>query len=169
MRIICWILGEYPDKSYNMESFDTYDRKIIAELQRNSDVSLHALGEKIGLSRNACWRRIKALESAGVIRARVALIDPAPLGLGLSVFIQVRTDRHDADWLGKFARAARSMPEILGAYRMTGDLDYLIRARVRDVADYDRLYQRLIERVPLSDVSASFVMEEIKDTTELPV
>jgi Lrp/AsnC family transcriptional regulator len=83
--------------------------------------------------------------------------------------IQIRTDRHDSDWLAKFAKAARTMPEILGAYRMTGDLDYLIRARVRDVADYDRLYRRLIDRVPLSDVSASFVMEEIKETTELPL
>lgn len=152
-----------------MEIFDTYDRRILAELQRNCDISLDALGDKIGLSRNACWRRIKALESSGVIRGRVALLNPVPLGLGLTVFIQVRTDRHDPDWLGKFAHATRIMPEILGAYRMTGDLDYLIRARVADVAGYDQLYQRLIERVPLSDVSASFVMEEIKDTTELPI
>jgi len=152
-----------------MDTIDTQDRKILAELQRNCDISLDALGEKIGLSRNACWRRIKALDSAGVIRARVALLNPVPLGLGLTVFIQVRTDRHDPDWLVKFARATRTMPEILGAYRMTGELDYLIRARVADVAGYDRLYQRLIERVPLSDVSASFVMEEIKDTTELPI
>ena len=152
-----------------MQIIDTLDHKILAELQRNCDISLDALGERIGLSRNACWRRIKALEAAGIIRARVALLDPAKLGLGLTVFIQVRTDRHDAEWLSKFARATRAMPEIQGAYRMTGDLDYLIRARVADVAGYDRLYQRLIERVALSDVSASFVMEEIKDTTELPI
>lgn len=152
-----------------METIDTLDRKILAELQRNCDLSLDTLGDRVGLSRNACWRRIKALEARGVLRARVALLDPGPLGLGLTVFIQVRTDRHDPDWLARFARAARTMPEILGAYRMTGDLDYLIRARVADVAGYDRLYQRLIERVPLSDVSASFVMEEIKDTTELPL
>lgn len=152
-----------------MKTFDTHDRRILAELQRDCDISLDALGEKIGLSRNACWRRIKALHSEGVIRARVALLDPAALGLALTVFIQVRTDRHDPEWLNKFARATRAIPEILGAYRMTGDLDYLIRARVADVADYDRLYQRLIERVTFSDISASFVMEEIKDTTELPL
>jgi len=152
-----------------MEDIDTQDRKILAELQRNCDISLDALGEKIGLSRNACWRRIKTLEANGTLRRRVALLDAAKLGLGLTVFIQVRTNNHDPDWLGKFARATRILPEILGAYRMTGDLDYLIRARVADVADYDRLYQRLIEQVPLSDVSASFVMEEIKDTTELPL
>jgi len=152
-----------------METFDTLDRKILAELQRDCDISLDSLGERIGLSRNACWRRIKALEAEGVLKSRVALLDAAKLDLGLAVFIQIRTSKHDADWLTAFARATRDIPEILGAYRMTGDLDYLIRARVRDVADYDRLYQRLIARVPLSDVSASFVMEEIKDTHELPL
>ncbi|MCG6904919.1 MAG: Lrp/AsnC family transcriptional regulator [Rhodobacter sp.] len=152
-----------------MNELDALDRKILAELQRDCEISLDALGEKIGLSRNACWRRVKTLKDTGVIRARVALLDPARLGLALTVFIQVRTGNHDPGWLVKFARATRAMPEILGAYRMTGDLDYLIRARVADVADYDRLYQRLIKQVPLSDVSASFVMEEIKDTTELPI
>ena len=104
----------------------------------------------------------------GIIRARVALLDAARLGLGLEVFIQVKAAAHDAKWLEKFARTTRGTPEIIGVYRMTGDLDYLIRARVADMADYDRLYQTLISRVPMGDVSASFVMEEIKDTTELP-
>jgi len=152
-----------------MEIIDNLDRRILAELQRNCDTSLEALGEKVGLSRNACWRRIKALETAGVIRNRVALLDAAKLGLGLSVFIQIRTSNHAADWLENFARATREMPEILGAYRMTGDLDYLIRARVADVAAYDRLYQRLIKKIDVSDISASFVMEELKETTELPL
>jgi len=152
-----------------VEIIDNLDRRILAELQRNCDTSLEALGEKVGLSRNACWRRIKALETAGVIRNRVALLDAAKLGLGLSVFIQIRTSNHAADWLEKFARATREMPEILGAYRMTGDLDYLIRARVADVAAYDRLYQRLIKKIDVSDISASFVMEELKETTELPL
>ena len=152
-----------------MHKIDPTDRRILSELQRDCDQSLEALSDKISLSRNALWRRIKTLEADGVIKRRVALLDPAKLGLGLEVFIQVRTSNHDPDWLTKFARATRTLPEIQGAYRMTGDLDYLIRARVRDVADYDRLYQRLIDRVPLSDVSASFVMEEIKDSTELPL
>jgi len=152
-----------------MEIIDNLDRRILAELQRNCDTSLEALGEKVELSRNACWRRIKALETAGVIRNRVALLDAAKLGLGLSVFIQIRTSNHAADWLENFARATREMPEILGAYRMTGDLDYLIRARVADVAAYDRLYQRLIKKIDVSDISASFVMEELKETTELPL
>jgi Lrp/AsnC family transcriptional regulator len=152
-----------------MKTFDTFDRKILALLQRDADLPLEAIGTAVGLSRNAVWRRVKALEAAGVIRARVALLAPEAVGLGLTVFILIRTDRHAPDWLEAFARATRDMPEILGAYRMTGDLDYLIRARVADVKDYDRLYQALVARVELADVSASFVMEEIKETTELPL
>lgn len=130
---------------------------------------LDALGEAVHLSRNACWRRIKALEKSGVIARRVTMLDPEKVGLGLMVFIMIRTNAHAPDWLETFRKATRAMPEILGVYRMTGDLDYLIRARVADMADYDRLYQALIKRVPLSDVSASFVMEQIKDTSQLPL
>jgi len=152
-----------------MDNLDDTDRRLLRALQKDASLSLDALSEQVNLSRNACWRRVKALETSGVIRARVTLLSPQHLNLGLSVFIQIRTSAHDAGWLDKFASATRAMPEIQGVYRMTGDLDYLIRARVKDMADYDRLYQNLIARVPLSDVSASFVMEEIKDTTELPV
>lgn len=154
---------------YNMKNIDTLDHRILKQLQRNADESLEELGARIGLSRNACWRRIKALEEARIITRRVALVDPQKLGLGLSVFIQVRTNTHNAEWLSAFSKAVSEIPEIQGAYRMTGDLDYLIRARVSDVSDYDRLYQRLISKVELSDVSASFVMEELKETTELPL
>lgn len=148
---------------------DDYDRHILGALQRDAAQSLDTLSETIGLSRNATWRRVKALEESGVIKARVALLDADKLGLRLSVFILIRTNRHDPDWLVKFSRATREMPEILAAYRMTGDLDYLVHARVEDMADYDRLYQRLIRKVEMSDVSASFVMEELKETTALPV
>lgn len=152
-----------------MQTFDDTDRKILAILQQDSALSLDAIGERVALSRNAVWRRIRTMEDTGVIRARVALLNPAALGVGLSVFITLRTADHSPDWLDRFARAVRDLPEIQGVYRMTGDLDYLIRARVADVAAYDALYQRLIRRVPLTDVSASFVMEEIKETTALPV
>ena len=148
---------------------DQIDRKILAELQEDASLGLEELGRRIGLSRNACWRRVRALEDARVIRARVALVDPDAVGLGLMVVIQIRAARHDPEWLDEFARAMREMPEILGAARMTGDLDYLIRARVPDMRGYDRLYQRLIRRLDVADVAASFVMEEIKDTTALPM
>ncbi len=148
---------------------DEADRRILRALQRDATRPIEALGEEVGLSRNACWRRIKILEEAGVIRGRVALCDPEALDLGLTVFIAVRTDRHDPEWLELFTRALRGMPQILGAYRTSGDLDYLLHARVADVQAYDRLYQTLIRKIPLKDISASFVMEELKETTELPV
>jgi len=148
---------------------DTVDRRILAELQRDGTLSVDDLSERVGLSRNACWRRVRRLEDERVITGRVALVDADRLGLGLSVFILIRTSNHDPDWLKRFRDAATSFPEITGVYRMSGDLDYVLRARVADVKAYDRLYQRLIAKVPLSDVSASFVMEEIKETTVVPV
>ena len=152
-----------------MRQYDSTDRRILGELQRDASQSMDQISDRINLSRNACWRRIRALEEDGVITARVALLDPAKLGLGLTVFMQIRTNAHEPGWLETFSKATKSMPEIQGVYRMTGDLDYLIRARVADMAGYDRLYQSLIRRVSLVDVSASFVMEEIKETTALPL
>lgn len=148
---------------------DEIDRRILGELQRDATLSVDQVSERVHLSRNACWRRIRRMETDGVITGRVTLVDADKLGLGLSVFILVRTSSHDPDWLGKFNAAVRSISEITGVFRMSGDLDYVLRARVSDVKAYDRLYQRLIAAVPLTDVSASFVMEEIKDTTIVPV
>ena len=153
----------------NMREIDTYDSEILRSLQQDSGRSLDEIAEHVHLSRNAVWRRIRALEADGVIRSRVALLDPDKLGLGLTVFMAVRTQSHSPDWLERFSRATRDLPEILSAYRMTGDLDYLIKARVKDMQAYDALYQALIRRVEMHDVSASFVMEELKDTTALPV
>ena len=149
--------------------YDDLDLKILRHLQADSDLSLDKLSEHVGLSRNACWRRIKLLDEAGVIKRRVALLDADKLGLGLTVFILVRASTHTADWSDKFARATKALPQIQSVHRMSGELDYLLRARVSDMAGYDRLYQKLIARVPMADVSASFVMENIKDTTELPI
>jgi Lrp/AsnC family transcriptional regulator len=123
----------------------------------------------VGLSRNACWRRIRLMEEAGVIRGRVALLDAEALGCPLEVMVLIRTSSHAPDWMENFQRIVRAMPEVIGAYRMTGDLDYLLRVRVADMAAYDAFYKRVIARVELSDISASFVMEEIKETTALPV
>ncbi len=148
---------------------DKTDRRILAQLQLDADQSMDALAERVNLSRNACWRRIRRMQENGVIRARVALLDAEALGLGLSVFALVRTSRHDAEWLAAFEAAVREMPEVLGAHRLSGDLDYVLRLRVGSVADYDAFYKRLIARVPVSDISASFVMQDIKDTTALPV
>jgi Lrp/AsnC family transcriptional regulator len=150
-----------------MDKPDEFDRKILNALQADAAISLDRLGETIGLSRNACWRRVKAMETSGVITNRVALIDPIKVDLGLMVFMQVRTNSHDHKWQRDFSNATNAISGILSVYRMTGDLDYLIRARVNDMADYDRLYQQLITRLPIADIAASFVMEEIKDSTAL--
>jgi Lrp/AsnC family transcriptional regulator len=151
------------------DTLDILDHRILAALQRDCAAPLDALSETVGLSRNACWRRIKRLEEAGVIRARVALLDPAALGLGLMVLIAVRTRHHDADWARAFQRALDTLPEVTAAWRTSGETDYMLQARVRDMAAYDALYKRLIAQVALEDVSASFVMEELKATTALPL
>ena len=148
---------------------DERDREILRELQRDASISIEALAAKANLSRNACWRRVKILEEQGVIRARVALLDPAKLNLGLAAFIAIRTSAHDQKWLDQFSAAVRDIPEIIGVYRTTGETDYMLHAVVPDIAGYDRLYKRLIAKVPLNDVSSFFVMEKVKETTELPL
>lgn len=148
---------------------DDIDRKILAVLQGDATIALDSLGEKVGLSRNACWRRIKALESDGVIAGRVTLLNSEKIGYGLTVFMQVRATRLDEDWLDGFRRAVADNPEILGAYRMSGDYDYLLRVQVPDVAGYDALCRKLTSQASLAGVSASFVLEEVKHTTALPL
>jgi Lrp/AsnC family transcriptional regulator len=148
---------------------DAYDLAILRELQRDSARTVEELAGTVNLSRNACWRRVKLMEEAGVIRARVALVDAVKLNAGLTVLIRIRTSQHSAAWAQAFREAVAALPEIVGAYRTSGEVDYMLRARVPDVAAYDRLYQRLIARVDMVDVAASFVMEEIKDTTEVPL
>ena len=164
--ILAFLWDIYPNMALEI---DEIDRRLLAELQRDGTLSVDQLSERVALSRNACWRRVKRLEEDGVITGRVALVDADRLGLGLSVFILIRTSNHDPDWLQRFRAAVTGFAEITGVYRMSGDLDYVLRARVADVKAYDRLYQRLIAKVALSDVSASFVMEEIKETTVVPV
>lgn len=148
---------------------DESDRKILRRVQIDASTSVEQLAEQVGLSRNACWRRVKALESAGLIKRRVALLDADQLDIGQLVYVLVRTSDHNSAWLAKFRDVVRNTPEIVGAHRMSGDLDYVLRVRVRDVKDYDRFYQSLIAEIPIADISASFVMEDIKDTTELPI
>jgi Lrp/AsnC family transcriptional regulator len=149
--------------------FDILDMNILQHLQRDCSVSIDKLGERVGLSRNAVWRRIKGLEESGLITNRVALVDPQKLGLDLLVFIQIRTSEHDERWRMQLSQVVQTLPQVLSAHRMTGDLDYLVMARVANMAEYDKLYQLLTAQVSMRDVSASFVMESLKNTTELPV
>ena len=148
---------------------DAIDRRILRELQADATVPVADLAERVGLSQTPCWKRVKRLTEAGVITRRVALLDPEKLDLGLAVFVSVRTNRHDQEWLDLFASAASAMPEVVEFYRLSGDTDYLLKVRVKDIAAYDAFYRRLIARVPLADVSSAFAMEQIKSTTALPV
>ncbi len=150
-------------------NIDTTDRNILKHLQQDASLTVDDISERVHLSRNAVWRRIRQMEESGVIRGRVALVAPEKVGCPLTVMVLIRTNAHAADWMATFQNALRTMPEVVGAYRMTGELDYVLRVRVADVPAYDAFYKRLIGRVSVSDISASFVMEEIKDTTAVPL
>jgi Lrp/AsnC family transcriptional regulator len=148
---------------------DEIDRAILRALQSDATLSVDDISTAVNLSRNACWRRIKVMEQTGVITGRVALVDPASVGVPLTAMVLIRTNAHDAGWLKQFQATLQSFPEIVGAYRMTGDLDYVLRVRVADVPAYDAFYKRLTSQISVSDISASFVMEELKETTAVPL
>nr|WP_295105710.1 Lrp/AsnC family transcriptional regulator [uncultured Caulobacter sp.] len=151
-----------------MFTLDAIDRRILAILQLDATIAVAELAERVGLSQTPCWKRIKRLQEAGVITARVALLDREALDLPLVVFVSIRTNQHDDRWLEAFRKAA-SLPEVVEFYRMSGEVDYLLKVLVRDIAAFDRFYKRLIALAPLSDVSSSFAMEQIKFTTALPI
>jgi len=148
---------------------DQIDRQILMHLQHNAAQPVADIARKVGLSVTPCWRRIQRMEETGIIRKRVALLDSMAIGVGMSVFVAVRTDQHNADWLENFAGMVADMPEVVEFYRMSGEVDYLLRVVVPDMAAYDRFYRKLITNVQLTDVSSSFAMEEIKYTTALPL
>ncbi|MDX2211406.1 MAG: Lrp/AsnC family transcriptional regulator [Sphingopyxis sp.] len=152
-----------------MNILDNVDRRILALLQCDATLSIADVAERVGLSQTPCWKRIKRLEADGIITDRVALLDRAKLGVGTTVFVSVRTSQHDEDWLVQFAQAIGAIPEVTEFYRMSGDVDYLLKIVCRDIADYDRIYKEMIRAARLSDVSSSFAMEQIKYTTEVPL
>ena len=147
---------------------DKTDCKLLSHMQRDASQSVAELADRIGISKSACWRRIQKLEADGTIRKQVTLLDPAALGVPLTVFISVRTNQHNQQWAENFKDVVEGIPGVLEVYRMGGEIDYLIKAAVEDMPGYDRLYQDLI-KADLFDVSASFVMEALKQTTELPI
>ena len=148
---------------------DHIDRSILRCLQADAGLSVAQIGERVGLSTTPCWRRIHNLERSGVIRGRVALLDPEQLNVGVTVFVRVKTSQHDPDWLDQFADAVSEIDEVVEFYRMSGEVDYLLRIVVPDIAAYDQVYKRLISAAPMTDVSSSFAMEQIKYTTALPL
>jgi Lrp/AsnC family transcriptional regulator len=148
---------------------DAIDRKLLALLQDDADRPLSELADAVSLTATPCWKRVQRLQRDGVIRKKVVLCEPAKLNLGLTAFVAVRTLQHNEQWLRKFAAAVQAIPEIVEAYRMSGDIDYMLRIVVPDIAGYDAVYRKLIRSVELSDVSSSFAMERLKYSTALPV
>jgi Lrp/AsnC family transcriptional regulator len=148
---------------------DAIDRKILSVLQEDAALSVAEIGSRVGLSSTPCWKRIQRLETEGVILKRVALVDQGRIGLGITVFVSIETDDHSQDWLDRFAKLVGAMPEVMEFYRMAGDVDYMLRVVVSDMAGYDTFYKRLIAAVPLKNVTSRFAMEKIKSTTALPI
>ncbi len=150
-------------------SFDVFDKSILKLLQEDASISLSDLASAIKLSPTPTWRRVQRLEAAGVVRKRVALLDPGKINLGVTVFVGIKTNQHNQAWLDRFAAAVADVPEIVEVYRMSGDIDYLLRVVVPDIAGYDLVYRKLIAAIELFDVSSSFAMEQMKFTTALPL
>lgn len=148
---------------------DSTDLKILAILQEDASMAVAEIAARVNLSQTPCWRRIQRLEASGVIRRRVALLDPAQVGMDISVFVAIETHDHSSEWLGRFADVLSRMPEVMEAHRMAGDLDYILRVSVPDMAAYDRFYRRLIEEIPLKNVTSRFAMERVKFTTAYPL
>ncbi|MGL3822204.1 Lrp/AsnC family transcriptional regulator [Sphingopyxis sp. R3-92] len=148
---------------------DPIDTRILRSLQADASRPLAEVADEAGLSSSPCWKRIKRLEAAGYIRERVALLDREKLDLGVTVFAAVKTNQHQDVWLADFARTVSDIPEVVEFYRMSGDVDYLLKIVCKDIADYDRIYRSLIKRTAIYDVSSSFAMEQIKYTTRLPI
>jgi len=148
---------------------DKIDRKILSLLQKDATTPVAEIGRKVGLSTTPCWRRIQKMEEDGVIRARVAVLDPTKVNAGVTVFVSVRTNEHNDVWMRKFSSVVEDLNEVVEFYRMSGDVDYLLRVVVPDIAAYDAFYKKLISKIALSDVSSSFAMGQIKYTTALPL
>jgi Lrp/AsnC family transcriptional regulator len=148
---------------------DKIDRKILALLQKDATTPVAEIGRKVGLSTTPCWRRIQKMEEDGIIRGRVAVLDPQKVNAGVTVFVSVKTNEHNEAWMRKFAAVVEEFTEVVEFYRMSGDVDYLLRVVVPDIAAYDAFYKKMIGKIALTDVSSSFAMAQIKYTTALPL
>ena len=148
---------------------DRTDRKILSILQEDATMPVADIARKVGLSTTPCWRRIQKLEEDKVIERRVAVLNPGKVNVGVTVFVSIRTDKHNAEWLKRFSEVISKMPEVVGFYRMSGQIDYLLKVVVPDIAAYDAVYKRLVSDIEIEDVSSTFAMERIKDTMTLPL
>jgi len=148
---------------------DEIDRKLLAILQDDTTLSIAQIADRVGLSATPCWKRIQKMEQSGVITKRVALVAPERVGMGLTVFVAVEAGSHTPEWLDAFARSVAAMPAVMEVYRMAGEVDYMLRVVVADMAEFDGFYKRLIASAPLKNVTSRFAMERIKSTTAYPL
>ena len=148
---------------------DEIDRKILAQMQKDSTISIADLAKAVGLSSTPCWRRVRQLERDGVIRKQVAILDPKKINLNTIVFVGIRMTRHNAEWSARFQQIVSDCVEVIEFYRLAGQIDYLLKVVVPDIDAFDQFYQRLIEQIELQDVTSMFAMEEIKTTQQLPL
>ena len=148
---------------------DEIDRQLLAILQTDATLSIAQMAERVGLSATPCWKRIQKLEARGVITRRVALVDPDAVGVGLSVLVSVEAGEHTPEWLQRFSDGVAAMPEVMEVYRMAGDVDYMLRVAVADMAEYDSFYKRLIGLAPMKNVTSRFAMERMKFTSAYPL
>jgi len=150
-------------------ALDKIDRKILALLQKDATTPVAEIGRKVGLSTTPCWRRIQKMEEDGVIKGRVAILEPSKINAGVTVFVSIRTNEHNDAWMRKFSAVVDDFTEVVEFYRMSGEVDYLLRVVVPDIGAYDAFYKKLISKINLTDVSSSFAMGQIKYTTALPL
>lgn len=148
---------------------DRTDKAILSILQQDSTLPVADIARKVGLSTTPCWRRIQKLEEDKVIQRRVAVLDPEKVNSGVTVFVSIKTDQHNEEWLKRFAEVIVQFPEVVGFYRMSGDIDYLLKVAVPDISAYDQFYKRLVSNIDIENVSSAFAMERIKDSTQLPL
>jgi Lrp/AsnC family transcriptional regulator len=151
------------------QKIDHFDCRLLEELQRDAGQSQRSLSDRIGLSQNACWRRLKALEASGIIRNRTVVLDRKRLGAGLVVFVMVKTRHHSAAWLKEFRTHVSAIPEVIDFFRIGGEYDYLLKVITRDMASYDDVYKRLISAVELETVTSFFAMEAIAEQRPIPL
>jgi len=150
-------------------ALDDLDRNILVVLQEDSSLPLDEIARRVGASKTPVWNRIRKMKASGLIRAEVALVDPEKLGLESCFFVLIRTSQHDADWLDRFLRAVRARPEVMEAHRLAGGIDYILKVRVANARAYDAFYRALIKEVSIFNVTSALSMEEIKNTTALPI
>ena len=148
---------------------DEIDRLLLEILQQDATLSLAQMAERVGLSPTPCWKRIQKLEARGVIVRRVAIVDPVRVGVGLSVLVNVEAGEHSPEWLQRFSAGVGAMPEVMEVYRTAGEVDYVLRVAVADMAEYDTFYKRLIAIAPMKNVTSRFAMERIKHSTAYPL